>query len=78
MDKLIKDCVNALEVVSAELHDKSETGLAEKLELVIAELNGCIAEDEVKQKAQIAKALKLLAEFLDFASLVKLIIDRFL
>lgn len=76
MDKLIEDCVNALKAVSAELHDKSETGLAEKLDSVIAELDECIEEDEAGKKARIFKALKLLADFLDYASLVKWLIDR--
>jgi hypothetical protein len=76
MDTLIKDCVDALKAVSAELHDKSETGLAEKLDLVVAELDGCIEEDEAGKKAHILKALKLLADFLDYASLVKWFIDR--
>lgn len=76
MDTLTKDCVNALKAVSAELHDKSETGLAEKLDLVIAELDGCIEEDEAGKMAHIHNVLKLLAAFLDYASLVKWFIDR--
>ena len=76
MDALINDCANALRAVSAELHDKSETGLAEKLDLVVAELDECVEEDEAGKKARVLNALKLLADFLDYASLVKWIIDR--